>query len=246
VGLLDQTRYPFDHPDGRELLDILADSYKPSPAEGFCERAGIRTAIIDFRGSAREVWRKILESAAKSGQLRALAQVIIDDRESTAVRPLLRRLLEEAPGAAPTWPTVRVGEVMPPPTTAHRGRNIVRTLTGHRARVRGLAFSPDQALLVSAGDDNRVLAWDITTGGARSLTGHTDAVSSVAFSPDGHLLASASADATIRLWDIPAGTARSLTGHTDAVSSVAFSPDGHLLASASADATIRLWDIPSG
>lgn len=119
------------------------------------------------------------------------------------------------------------------------------TLTGLKSYVWGVAFSPDETMLVSSSGDNTVRLWDVKSHRERaSLTGHTDYVRSVGFSPDGTLLASSSDDKTLRLWDVKTRKeVAHLTGHRNAVYDMAFSPDGNLLASASLDNTVRLWDV---
>jgi WD40 repeat protein len=137
-------------------------------------------------------------------------------------------------------------------------------LSGHRARVNTLAFSPDGTLLASgsgtidpdAASDNTIRIWEVATGAQRfALEGHTAPVRSVAFSPDGTLLASGSLDGTVRIWDVATGEQVRMMQHGtgNGVTSVAFSPDGALLASAGGnpnaetqDNGIHIWNVETG
>jgi len=72
----------------------------------------------------------------------------------------------------------------------------LRTLEGHKKRVRRLGFSPDGRCLVTADEEGKMIVWDVTTfEQLHTLRGHPAApgttgirgVSSIAFSPAGSL-----------------------------------------------------------
>lgn len=127
---------------------------------------------------------------------------------------------------------------------------VSRLLVIHAASVpiTGLAFSADDSVLASSGNDTDIKLWNVETGELiDSLQGHTDRVRRVAWSPDGRTIASASLDQTIWLWDFETSKCRAvLHGHSAEVWSIAFSSDGKSLFSGSADGTLRVWDVGSG
>ena len=124
----------------------------------------------------------------------------------------------------------------------------VAQLAGHQKEVWALAYTPDGATLLSAGDDHLIKLWDSRNGQLQStLKGHDSLVTSLAVNHGGTLLASASFDKTVRLWELPGGKpGRVLRGHTEGARAIAFSPDGITLASAGSDHTVRLWDLATG
>lgn len=117
-----------------------------------------------------------------------------------------------------------------------------RWLEGHAAAVKAVAFV-DRQKIVSAGDDNHLIRWDLQNGDKAVLEGHTAKVAGLAVSPDKKLVASASWDARVGLWPLDGGEVVFLKGHSAGVNSVIFSRDGRSLYSASMDGSIVLWDL---
>jgi WD40 repeat protein len=122
----------------------------------------------------------------------------------------------------------------------------VRLSDGHTAAVRRVIFSPDGKLLVSCGEDGRVIVWDfarrerITT-----LTDHTGWVSALAFSPDGKWFATGSNDQKVIVWDAAQlKKAVILSDHQAPVNALGFSSDGQMLASMSGadEGPMIVWD----
>lgn len=144
-------------------------------------------------------------------------------------------------------------------------------LSGHKADVTAVAFSPSGALLASASLDSRVHLWEAPEDGFHGMASATSAstpgrdpcmprlayspdsvihcagkVVSLAFSPDGVHLATASG-LTVQLWDVetqqPYGKLLGGERKFGNVTSLAFSPDGAWLAGGSASKTALLWDL---
>lgn len=115
-------------------------------------------------------------------------------------------------------------------------------LDGHEAAVKAVTFL-DHNRIVSAGDDNDLIVWDLKGGSKERLEGHTAKVVGIAVAPDKKLIASASWDARIGLWPANGGEPHFLEGHSYGVNAVTFSRDGRLLYSASVDGSVILWDV---
>jgi len=120
-----------------------------------------------------------------------------------------------------------------------------------------LAYSPDGSLVATAGSDNSVQIWDVTTG-SRILVieAHEDDVSSVDFSPNGEFIATGAGgwddtdDASIKIWSVAdGGLVRTLEGFDDWVHALDFSPDGNMLLTSGRNGSqgiIKIWSLANG
>ncbi|KAM9591557.1 striatin-4-like [Morphnus guianensis] len=140
------------------------------------------------------------------------------------------------------------------------------TLRSHYDAVRGLAFHPAEAALLTASEDGTLKLWNLQkpvtpkknaaldVEPVYAFRGHRGPVLAIAMGRDSALCCSAGVDARIRCWCLPdldmdpydgydpGVLSGVLEGHGDAVWGLAFNPAGDRLASCSADGTVRIWD----
>lgn len=118
--------------------------------------------------------------------------------------------------------------------------------TGVGGAVLGCAVSPDDSIAASCSADNKILLWDIETGGCiGTLEGHTAEVTACSFGND--LLASGDKNGTIILWKYKEQKRASrIVVHQDRINNVVISPNSNFLASCSEDGTGRVFAIQGG
>ena len=124
-----------------------------------------------------------------------------------------------------------------------RGRFVHRL--AQRGYIGNAAFSPDEHLLLTDGNEGTVRLWRVGSWRlARELRGPATAITKAVFSRDGRLVGAASSDGTVRVWDTATGFQRSIMiGHTNVVTSVGFNPQATAVVSGSLDGTARVWDL---
>jgi len=110
--------------------------------------------------------------------------------------------------------------------------------------IRTLAVTADGRNALAAGDDGRILRFDLEHGGKPVVVGNAAGpVRSLAVG--GNMFAVGNSTGTIEIRDLrnPAAPPRVLTAGTAGVSAVAFAPAGGALASATLDGSVKLWDL---
>jgi WD40 repeat protein len=117
----------------------------------------------------------------------------------------------------------------------------------HSKAVLSVGLTPDVRMVLSGGEDGKVLLCDISSGKIVYRLGEREAIHGVAVSSDGTRGAAGGVDKTVHVWNLAnSKEVCSCFGHEATVNSVAFSPDGRYVLSASDDRTIRLWEVDTG
>ncbi|MFM7369091.1 MAG: WD40 repeat domain-containing protein, partial [Sphaerospermopsis kisseleviana] len=209
-----------------EILELLADDEKLKSEQIKTLKLIQQTLELSFHvvnqdrhQLVSQLWGR-LQSFQNSDIQKILADAAQSKSEITRLRPLTASL---------TTP----------------GGSLLRTLTGHKNRIRTIAITPDGTKAVSGSDDNTLNVWDLETGTKiHTLIGHNKRVRAAAITPDGTKAVSASNDNILKVWDLDTGTEIStLTGHNHFVRVIAITPDGKKAVSSSDDNTLKLWDL---
>jgi WD40 repeat protein len=109
---------------------------------------------------------------------------------------------------------------------------VVKTMVGHAADVKAVAFNRDGSRLLSGSGDKTARVWSVETGQClATMKGHGGPIESVVFLPDDASVATASHDGSVRIWDAAKGElVRILHSSDDAIYRIAASPDGRRIA----------------
>lgn len=135
-------------------------------------------------------------------------------------------------------------------TTVQRTSSLqapIMLLTGHKAEVYSIKFSPSGKHIVSGSFDKSLYLWNVygDCDNYMVLRGHASAVLEVHWSTGEDYIFSASADKSTGVWDVPTGQRlKKCKGHLSFVNTCCPARRGPpILASGSDDCTVKLWDI---
>ena len=266
-------RAPSDRwPSMRALLDALADDPQLRRRK-LAGRLGVALGALALVGASglgvRELghnlrqgyWNELTEELLTVERERGLAQALDDARRAQdATRMGLVRSYKAQTGRVkhedPTLAAALLREVGAETrassewlSTANQilGQPITkRVLSGHRAPIGPLRFSPDGVWLYSGSDDGELRRWRVESGAGELILRHDTLVTDLALSPDGRLLASSSEDGSVRVWSPGEGQARVIVRYKEAATDVDFGPRGEWLASSSKDGSARVDQLETG
>lgn len=123
---------------------------------------------------------------------------------------------------------------------------IKHQLIGHKDNVTSLAFSPNNQLLASSGNES-IKIWNVKNGKlvGTLLTESKDPVRRLTFNSEGTILASSNEfqESEVRLWDVHTLSLRLVIKDN---SSPVFSPNNDLLATNTEKKGVNLWDTGNG
>src|SRR5262249_49049848 len=122
--------------------------------------------------------------------------------------------------------------------------------------VRGLAFSPNNQILLTASEDKTIVATNVVYNPGQPPSpeftktlqtyAHGAAALDVVFAADNATFYSASADKTAKAWKLASENPTRVFGHPNLVDAVAFNPTSTVLATGCHDGSVRLFDHAKG
>ena len=101
ASFLDEVPLDWANPAAQELLRLLASAYPNVGAiQGITSRAGVREDEVGWDGSARTVWKRVLDLLSRDGRLNALVERVLEDSSVARYHTDLDDLRRRPPRAA--------------------------------------------------------------------------------------------------------------------------------------------------
>lgn len=128
-------------------------------------------------------------------------------------------------------------------------RRVVQKLEGeHAGRLYAAVFAPGDGQVLTAGDDGKLLLWDVATGTvAKRFETRGGRFRSAEFTADGAHVVTAAANGVATIWNASTGAPeREFSAGETALNCAALSPDGSTLIAGDADNNAQIWDARTG
>mmetsp|Transcript_735 Transcript_735/g.2495 ORF Transcript_735/g.2495 Transcript_735/m.2495 type:complete len:528 (-) Transcript_735:2384-3967(-) len=118
----------------------------------------------------------------------------------------------------------------------------MHVLKGHSKALAFVAWSPDDTMLVTCGNDSYIKLWDVATGSCmHTFTKHTESVTACAWMPDGKRFVSGGLDKCTYMWNIDGQVVAQWKGHR--INDLAVTHDGSTLVSICSEKKIRVFHL---
>ena len=125
---------------------------------------------------------------------------------------------------------------------AHTGQ-LLNIFRGHAGDVNSAVFSSDGDLVLTAGEDGRVLVSETESGTVvNELQGHNGPVNSAVFSPNNSSVLTASDDKTAQIWRLKQPGWGEFIAHDRKVIRTSINDDGSIV-TAGVDGKVRQWNV---
>ena len=216
----------WDTETGDPIRTLLEHPFMKGPAVFSGDGSRVAAATCDQSGTPATVWNVNTGDVVFAAPPARCGKAV--DLDNTG--KLMAVLTEEE-----SQPNVQVWDT--------ESGELVLAVTHTTQWIGAARFSPNGALLLTAGGDGTARIWDIATGDlVRTLTGHTGGVEYAIWSADGDEIITGSHDGTVRFWDAQTGETRLVLGDLTTWNSVEVTPDGRYLATGT-DSGVRIWAL---
>lgn len=130
-------------------------------------------------------------------------------------------------------------------------KQIVRTFSGHTARISRVAYHPTDDIVLSASDDSTVRLWSLAQGECTLQldNAHDSAITGLHLHPTNEYVLTASRDTSWAFSSLASGLVLTRTRDPEsfALTCAQLHPDGQILATGTAHAAgLRIWDLKEG
>ncbi len=119
----------------------------------------------------------------------------------------------------------------------------VKVWTGHAGAVKSLSMSPDKTMMVSGGQDKKVILWDLKTGKPTQTLSTPNEAISVSFGPANQHIAALSKDEGVHVFGVDGKKIASATLPQKGATTVRFGTTPDVVAVSFDDGTIRFYRI---